>query len=274
MFNDPLVTGAASLYIRTGSESCNKFLGKFLDLRVRPFYLRIPGSGSPISSIHASRLRNLEMALSGADFHLKFEGFCVYGGIKFVNRHDPQKVMYGIAEVVEKVSKLCPQSKSLGIVAKVGDLKYSTHGIVMCDCDTTLPAEDQYIKIVQPKDNAVLMLQPGADRHASPDDEARECIEIADYLRQGNWQGMLLVYNGDDVVERELRQWAELGRNDTFWRVLIVNGSGRIADTYASDKKFLNEHPRVYVCDNNVEDIRYWLYTLAVLKRPPSNFNR
>jgi len=56
-----------------------------------------------------------------------------------------------------------------------------------------------------------------------------------------------------------------LGKSDPFWRVLLINGSGRKADEYARDEEFLAEHPTVHVCDNTVEDMRLKLTELGAI---------
>ena len=270
---------ASSLFVRTGRESCNKFLGKFLDLSVRPFYLRVTGGCGLLDQEHYYGLRNVQAALTGGIRGSKtlprFAGFCAFGGTRMIGRNNPSKIVPGITEVVPPINKYCPQAKTLGIIAKVGDMKHSSHGIIVSDdCDKSKPLDEQYVTIVHPTQDAILLVQPSADQHASWDDEAKECIEIADQLRKGHWQGLMLVYNGGGVVEREILRWAALGKQDPFWRTLLVRGSGRKADQYANDRVFLEEHPTVHVCDNTVEDIRAKLLHLGALVCPPASIFR
>ena len=94
----------------------------------------------------------------------------------------------------------------------------------------------------------------------------KECVNICDALRNLQWQGLLTVYNGGPVAERDIQRWAALGKTDPFWRVLLIKGSGRKADEYANDQEFLHEHPSVHVCDNTVEDMRRKLLELGAIR--------
>lgn len=271
---------SASLFVRTGRESCNKFLAKFLDLRIRPFVLRITGGCGNMTREYWDGMQNLEHALTGGKRGSKklplLAGFVLVGGTRMVNRFNPRKVRPGITEVIVGISRRCKDVKTLGIIAKVGDLKHSRYGIVCSDdCDKDKPLEDQYTTIVHPEQDAVMLVQPSADRSASWEDEAKECIDICDHLREGKWQGLMVVYNGGGVVRKEIEGWAELARKQrmngesAFWRVLIIRGSGGTADAYANNAEFLADNPDVHVCENTVDDIRAKLLELGALVYPP-----
>ncbi|MDZ4834194.1 MAG: hypothetical protein SGJ27_10495 [Candidatus Melainabacteria bacterium] len=271
---------SSSLFVRTGRESCEKFLGKFLDIRIRPFVLRVTGGCGLMGPEHAVGLRNVQHALTGGARAAKslprFTGFCLFGGTRMVNRTNPRIVVPGITEVVPPINRLCSGSRTLGIIAKVGDLKHSRHGIIVSDdCDRSLPLDQQYVTIAHPTQHSILLVQPSADRTASWDDEAKECIDICDHLRKGHWKGLLLVYNGGGVVEREIKAWAELGKSDPFWQVLIVKGSGRTADKFACDADFMEQHKEtVHSCGNSVEEIREALLKYNALVYPPESLFR
>lgn len=273
------VDSSSALFVRTGRESCEKFLGKFLDIRIRPFVLRVTGGCGLMGDEHAQGLRNVQHALTGGPRGSKklprFTGFCLFGGTRMVSRVNPRLVIPGITEVVPPINRLCPGARTLGIIAKVGDLKHSRHGIIVSDdCDKSTPVEEQYVTIAHPTQDTILLVQPSADKTASWEDEAKECIDIADHLRRGHWQGLMLVYNGGGVVDKEIQAWAKLGLQDPFWRVLIVNGSGRKADQYANDEQFLKDHPTVHVCQNDVNDIRAKLLELGALVYEPASLFR
>lgn len=266
---------SSSLFIRTGKESCEKFLGKFLDIRIRPFVLRVTGGCGLMTPEDAIGLQNVRNALTGGPRGRKslprFTGFCLFGGTRMVNRYNPSIIVPGITEVVPPLNKLCPGSRTLGIIAKVGDMKHSRHGIIVSDdCDKSKPKEEHYVTIVHPNQDSTLLVQPSADRYASWHDEANECIEICDHLRKGHWKGLMLVYNGGGVVEAEIQKWGKLGQQDPFWQVLIVDGSGRKADQYARDEQFKLDHSTIHVCSNTEEDIRAALLKLGALVYEPS----
>lgn len=280
MKDSTFIEKSSSLFVRTGRESCEKFLGKFLDIRIRPFVLRVTGGCGLMGPEHAQGLKNVQFALTGGQRGSKrlpsFTGFVVFGGTRMVNRYNPRIVVPGITEVVPPINRLCPGARTLGIIAKVGDMKHSRHGIIVSDdCDLSLPPERQYVTIVHPNQDATLLVQPSADRKASYEDEARECIDICDHLRQGHWKGLMLVYNGGGVVDKEIKAWAELGRSDPFWQVLLIKGSGRKCDEYANNAEFLAEHKdTIHVCENSVESIREGLLKLGALVYPPASLFR
>ncbi len=254
---------STSLYIRTGRESCNKFLGKFLNLSIRPFVLRMTG-GCLIDPEYLRGLKHLEWALTGRGRKNlpQFAGFCLFGGTRMVHKAEPENFVSGITEVVPPLNRYCPRAQTLGVIAKVGDLKYSRHGIVVSPPGSD---SDPYATIVHPQQDSVLIVQPSADHFASWTDEARECIDIIDHLRGNHWQGLLLAYNGGSVVGEEIEAWATLGKSNPFWRVLLVKGSGRTADRLAQDEAFLKEHPTVHVCENSESAIRLALLRLGAL---------
>lgn len=266
---------SSALFVRTGRESCEKFLGKFLDIRIRPFVLRVTGGCGLMSPEDAVGLQNVRNALTGGPRGSKqlpkFTGFCLFGGTRMVNRYKPSIIVPGITEVVPPINKLCPGAKTLGIIAKVGDLKHSSRGIIVSDdCAKDKPKEQHYVTIVHPTQDSTLLVQPSADRYASWDDEANECIDICDHLRKGHWKGLMLVYNGGSTVEKEILKWGKLGQEDPFWQVLIVDGSGRKADQYARDEEFRKENPTINVCINTEEEIRAALLQLGALVYEPS----
>ncbi len=260
-----LFDDAVSLYIRSGRESCNKFLGKFLNLSIRPYVMRVTG-GCLVDDKYQKGLNYLQWALTGGAENRpelpRFAGFCLIGGTRMVDKSDPSKIVRGITEVVTPLNRLCPRSQTLGLIAKVGDLKQSRYGMVV---SPPASESDPYVTLVNHDLNAVLVMQPSADHFASWSEEARECIDIIDHLRSNQWQGLLVAYNGGSVVAEEIENWAKLGKRDPFWRVLLVNGSGRSADKFARDATFLKEHPTVHVCRNTELSIRTALVKLGAV---------
>jgi hypothetical protein len=253
---------APSLYIQTGEDKSQMFGMNFARNIQKRFVMRLTGGCGLMNQSDAEGLANLQIALSGQDSigadgvgskdqHPRFGGFCLFGGTRMVAKADPSVIVPGVTEIPPAISSHCPDAAMLGVIAKVGHLRYTPQGIVVANKDS-----DPYATIVHPTQTSVVLLQPSADSFASWDDEAKECINICDALRDLQWQGLLTVYNGGGVTEREILRWAKLGQRDPFWRVLLINGSGRKADEYANDREFLSEHPTVHVCENTVEDMR------------------
>ena len=103
-----------------------------------------------------------------------------------VSKADPSVIVPGVTEIPPAISSHCPDAAMLGVIAKVGHLRYTSAGIVVANSDS-----DPYATIVHPTQTSVVLLQPSADSFASWDDEAKECINICDALRQLQWQGLL-----------------------------------------------------------------------------------
>lgn len=255
---------APSLFIQTGVDKSQLFgLNSARD--VRHFVLRGTGGCGLMSPKDAVGLRNLELALTGrtedgrSDLP-KFSGLCLFGGTRMVRKDDPSVVIPGITEVFPAIEEHCDQAAMLGVIAKVGHLRYTENGIVISD-----EADCEYCTIIHPTQTSCVLLQPSADMQASWDDEFKECVRIAHSLSQVSWKGLLLAYNGGGVTEKEIRTWAKHGQRDPFWQVLIVNGSGRKCDELANDDKFLADHPTVHVCENDIDHMREKLLELDAL---------
>lgn len=269
MAKKSFVDAAPSLYIQTGFDKSQLFgLNSARD--VRHFVLRGTGGCGLMSPEDAIGLKQLEYALSGrttkgrkSKYLPRFSGLCLFGGTRMVDKENPRVIVPGITEVFPAIEKYCDRTAMLGVIAKVGHLRYTKHGIVISD-----DPNSDFCTIVHPHQTSCVLLQPSADMQASWDDEFKECVRMADSLRQISWKGLLVVYNGGGTVDKEVRTWAKLGKTDPFWQVLIVNGSGRKADEFANDDKFLEEHPTVTVCQNDIDDMREKLYQLDCLVDP------
>ncbi len=259
-----LLDNAPTLYIQTGKEQSALFAMNFAR-DVRHFVLRITGGCGLMSPEDALGLANLENALKGGSREEsplpRFSGFGLFGGTRMLSKSDPSQVVPGVTEVLPAITGNCPGAVFLGVIAKVGQLKYTSLGVVIHD-----EPDAQYFTIIHPTQHSIVLLQPTPDARASWEDEFRECIRFCHELRMLDWQSLLLVYNGGGVVEKEILAWAKLGRLDPDkWKVLLVNGSGRKADEYANNKKFLSHHPTVHVCQNTEQSIREKLTELGAL---------
>jgi len=193
----------------------------------RHFVMRLTGGCGLMTPEDAVGLGNLQEALSGKSptesgdaQHPRFQGFCLFGGTRMIRKDDPSVIVPGITEVPPAISAFCPDAAMLGVVAKVGHMRYTPHGLVVHG-----EGSSDYVTIVHPTQTSTVVLQPSADSLASWDDEAKECINICDALRHLQWQSLLTVYNGGGVTEREIKRWAMLGKIDPFWRVLLIKGS-------------------------------------------------
>lgn len=257
---------APSLFIQSGVDKSQLFgLNSARD--VRHFVLRGTGGCGLMSPQDAVGLRNLELALTGrtaegqTDPSLpRFSGLCLFGGTRMVRKDNPEIIIPGITEVFPSIEKYCDKAAMLGVIAKVGHLRYTQHGIIISD-----EADSEFCTIIHPTQTSCVLLQPSADMQASWDDEFKECVRIVHSLIPLSWKGLLLAYNGGGVTEKEIRTWAKHGQRNPAWNVLLVKGSGRKCDELANDDKFLADHPTVHVCENDIDHMREKLVELEAL---------
>jgi hypothetical protein len=267
MIRRSVIENAPTLFIQTGKEQSALFAMNFAR-DVRHFVLRMTGGCGLMEAHDAVGLKNLEDALAGhcEDGRIlpRFSGFGLFGGTRMLNAFDPSLIVPGVTEIFPRIAERCTEAVFLGVIAKIGTLKYTPYGVVLSE----EPGKN-FFTVIHPGQHSTVLLQPTSDARASYDDEFKECARICGELRKLGWHNLLLVYNGGGVTEREILTWAELGKQDPDgWKVLIVNGSGRIADKYAADKEFLAEHPHVHVAENSVEEIRAKLAQLGALTMP------
>lgn len=258
---------SATLFVQSGPDKSQLFGMNFLRRVQHPFIMRLTGGCGKLEPHHYLGLQYLVDALSGrSDDGLllpHFSGFCLFGGTRMVRKDDPTQVIPGITEVAPQVTKYRPDCISLGITVKTGHMRYNTpYGIVISQ-EPGLP----WCTIAHPHQTSCTILQPGSDTNAMWADEWKECIRICDAVKSipGEWQNLLVVYNGGENTRNEVLSCAKLSQFDPFWRILLINGSGRVADELAGNREFLAEYPAVHVCDNNVDSMRAKFLELGAL---------
>jgi len=254
-----------TLFVQSEGQSCEKFLANFFR-NVRHFVLRGTGGCGNMKPEFYYGLENLKLALGGDpsdEDSPKFEGFCLFGGTRMIGKEDPSQIFLGITEVFPALAERCPDARILGVVAKAGHLRTTPHGTIV-----SMGEKDPYVTIIHPVQHSVLLLQPTVDKLANWDSEYQRCIDICDAPSKNHWPGLLIAYNGGSVTAREISAWAQLGRKDPFYRVLLVKNSGGTAGEFACDQDFLDEHPHVHVCDNTVDSMRTKLLELGAIVAP------
>lgn len=263
---------APTMFVQTGPDKSQMFGMNFLRLVEQRFVLRLTGGCGLMTPQDAIGLQNLTTALTGrpaegtsspdAEGLSRFGGFCLFGGTRMIYKDDPSRIVPGITEVGPALSRGNPKCVTLGVIVKANHLLYTPHGIVV-----STEEDKPFATIVHPHQTSCAILQPSSDTMSLWEEEWKECVRIVDSVKSmpGGWQGLLIMYNGGFYSKQEVEAWAALGKRDPFWRVLIVNGSGRNADVMANDANFLAEHPHVHVCQNDVGDMRRKLTELGAL---------
>ncbi len=250
------------LFYQSAMEQSQLFAFNFA-AGYRHFVLRVTG-GCDMSAQHAKGLKHVEDALSGfckgnKSIEPYFTGFAICGGTRYKEMINPDGLIPGITEVLPNIAHRLPEARILGIVGKTTtEQRYTPWGIVI--------AEDEAagrFTVIHPTMGTTLVLQPSVDRASPWDSEYLESHRICDELRGAGWDALVLVYNGGLTVEKEIKLWAERGK-----KVLIVKDSGRMADEYANNQTFLQEHPNVHVAANDTGSIRAKLLELGALTCP------
>lgn len=253
------LSAAPTLFVQSEGESCEKFFANFFK-NTRHFVLRATGGCGNMTPEHYDGIDKLREALAGSRAAPKFKGFVLFGGTRMILKDDPTTVVPGITEAFPPLRKTNPDARILGVLVKAGQLRTTRYGIVVSE-----ESDKPYATIVHPTQHSVLLMQPTADRSADWNAEWLRCLEICEAQAANHWDGLLVAYNGGGVTENEVKAWAELGLTKPFYRVLLVKGSGGTADKYANNEKFLEAHPNVHVCDNDVAAMRVKLLELGAL---------
>lgn len=262
-----------TLFVQTGPDKSQMFGMNFLRSVSQRFVLRLTGGCGLMTPEDAIGLQNLTWALTGYSHKggslSRFGGFCLFGGTRMIYKDNPFRIVPGITEVGPALSLGYPHCVTLGIIVKADHMRYTPHGIVVSS-----EADKPYATIIHPYQTSCAVLQPSSDTASPWEEEWKECVRICDSVKSmpGGWGGLLIMYNGGFYARQEVEAWAALGKReaalgqtDPFWRVLIVNGSGRNADVLANDANFLADNPTVHVCQNDVNDMRRKLTELGAL---------
>jgi hypothetical protein len=247
-----------SLYVQNEGEDISTKAALSLTQARDRTVVRFTGGCGHMAAEHVHRMHELI-----TEAFKDFGGGLLFGGTRMVERADPSKVRHGITEVPPLIRELCPDARVLGIVARSSDFGVAEYGLVV----SSEPGND-FITIVHPHQDVCIALQKSADEAAADgttrtvwDVEYESCAQIVGYLREySRWSSLLFVWNGGGITEKEILLWAKNG-----WPVLLVRGTGRMADRYAEDKEFLAAHPQVRVADANAWSIREKLEELAAV---------
>jgi hypothetical protein len=258
-----------SLHFQRGRQSSVDFALSFSEQAARPFVLRLTGGCADMTAADAIGMRNLADALRGFKGRKqlpKFEGFALFGGTQMVSSHDPTQIVPGITEIFPSVSQDLPGMVMLGVVPGFRQILTSKEPGLVGKNILSFEPKKGVITTIHPDLRSVLLVEPEPNNEEIWDDEWKECARYIRTLHERNWTSLLVVYNGGSVSERELKFWAQAGRQDPGrWNVLLIKDSGRITSKYSCDEAWLAEHPGVYCAENDVEDINEKLYKLDAL---------
>lgn len=251
------IDSAPKIWVQTGHEKSAQFVFN-LTRRVRSFMLAMTGGCGYMSAQDGQNLKIIEEALKG------YKGFTINAATQMRSLDDPETIVPSINDVFPNIKPFCPESVMLGIAIKQTTMRMSKWGVVVSDSTqnrtfTVIPCNTQL--------DAILLYQPGVDTSSPWETEWKERTDLVGTLVSSGWKSLLLVYNGGKITESEVRCWAKHGKsNPDSWPVVLIRGSGRIADTFADDTAFLDEHPSVHVADLEIHSIRSTLHNLGAFE--------
>jgi hypothetical protein len=176
-----------------------------------------------------------------------YDGALLFGGTRMLSREDRTTIVPGITEIPPYLRAACPRMVTLGVIPRTQDLQLANEGMVVSD-ETGNP----YFTIVHPRQDIVLVVQVSADSPEVWDAEFQECLHITKDLREyAAFKSILVSYNGGTVTEREILAVAEQN-----FPVILIRGSGRKTDEYATNEGFLRAHPNVKVAEKEANSLR------------------
>ncbi len=229
------------LFIKSRGESTTKLSLK-LSTAPRHCVVRITGGCGKMSPEDAEGLYEVFMSA----FH-GYDGAMLFGGTRMLAREDRETIIPGITEIPARLRSTCPKMVTLGVIPRTQDLQITDHGMVVSD-----KSNCPYFTIIHPEQDMALLVQVSADDPEIWDAEYQECLRITADLRDyAERKSILVSYNGGTVTEREILAVSERG-----WPVILIQGSGRKTDEYASNVNFLRAHPHVKVAQKDADSLR------------------
>jgi len=242
------------LFVKSHGEQITK-LSLMLTKAPRKCVVRLTGGCGKMSAADADGLYDLfTQSMSG------FDGALTFGGTRMVLRNDHKTIIPGITEVPSRLRPFCPDMIVLGVIPKTEDLQLDPDlGLVVSS-----EPDQPYVTAIHPEQDIVLVVQTNADHEEKWDAEFEECLRITDDLRNyGEWESVLVCYNGGTVTKREIVATAERG-----WPIVLIRGSGRVTDEFAADRDFLATYrSNVAVAEKDPIDLRLKLSEFGAMPR-------
>lgn len=205
------------------------------------------------------------------------KGFHMFGGTQ-VHDLETGSVRPTISDLPLALKRNDPDLILIGIIPKVDvSTRYVQDiGLLLNVRDHSSPeAKDGHFTRINPDLNIGIMIQPDTNGTFTWQDEARESLRLCANLAQKSWKSNLVVFGGSlsdkpfklSTVEQEVVDWSIAARKDEKdqTRIILIKGSGGVADKFANDAKWLSENPCAVVVDLNQESIRETINKLGLV---------
>jgi len=195
-----------------------------------------------------------------------FEGPILFGGTRMIRKRD-QRTLNGITELAPLIRARNRDAVLIGLSPQVSVPRTLPNGASLLLEEPNNP----YWTVQHPSQDVFATVQyhcdeerflTSSDYQEMWDLEWQSCLSIIEALHSSS-RSVLFAYNGGLSTEKEIRAWAE-----RELPVILVAGSGRTADRYASDpalEHWRKRHPSVRVANLNRGSIRAALKDFRVL---------
>lgn len=240
---------AVEMFFTDADHQMSSLITIRLHKATRRYLIRLTGGSNYMDpSIGATCVEVLSNALSG------FNGVVLFGGTRTIRIDDPSVILPTISEVPSNI-KTADGLMFFGVIPRTSVMKYDQNVGLILETDFG----SGLMTIVHPDQDVCLQVQRNVDDFAPWDAEWKECSRVVEaFTRDGNWNSLLIVYNGGETTLREARHWAS--RN---WPILLIRGSGRAADQLIHE---LAGHPSTLVAENDADSVREVLTNLKAIK--------
>ncbi len=197
------------------------------------------------------------------------KGFHFYNGTQIRNLSDGS-IIPSVTDVPAALNKIDPEIILLGIIPKVHEEpKLSAEfGLVL-----KVNEQKGFFTVVNPASDISYVLQPDVNRRHEWLKEAEESFRISTRLAEKGWTANLIVYGGTtsgsgqkpSIVESELLGWSKASKNfpNLNINIILIKGSGGVADKYSTDSEFLAQNPKVKVITLDTEKIQEALASIT-----------
>lgn len=247
-----------TLFVIEGKEASARFTTQFAKPGLRSFVHRISGGCGHLESRYWPGLNVLMRVLGGySETGLvlpRMSGLGICGGDRMLYKADPKVIRPGVTEIFPAIGADCPKALLVGLIVRYSKMYPTEYGLVVGSDDA-----DDYFTVMHPGHKALALLQENADEICPRSAEFLRCSDIFGELQEQGWQSLLTVYNGGAGTQDEIEHWCKLAkrsRNPELWRILLVSGSGGMADRYAQDSAFLSNNPNVHVAECSEQALR------------------
>ena len=202
------------------------------------------------------------------------DGFHLFSGTQ-IRSLENGAVIPTIQDVPIAVRKLNPNSVLIGIIPKMEEtpLLRQDLGVVI-----DVNQEAGFYSTVSDDQDLGIVMQPDVNNASQRVDEIKESRRQCQRLVQKGWPATLIVFGGtptkdSDIklrsVEQEIVWWAEDARKnpEANINIIILKGSGGVADLYANNTEWLKQNPKVKVVDLDASKIKAVLKELNLSSR-------